>query len=210
MEFEKGIVTKARKEFSKPTQFMAGVTSEKNMINSKLAEFAFAGKSNVGKSSLINAVVGQKKLARTSNTPGRTQQINFFKIGDKIMLADMPGYGYAKVSKSLRKEWDGLMVNYLKGRPNLKRAFVLVDSRRGLKDHDKQLMSILDEAGVQYFIVFTKKDKVGIKEIERLKLETETTIKKNPAAFPEVLFTSSEKKDGIDELRALMISLISN
>jgi GTP-binding protein len=124
------------------------------------------------------------------------------------MLADMPGYGYAKVSKSLRKEWDGLMVNYLKGRPNLKRAFVLVDSRRGLKDHDKQLMSILDEAGVQYFVIFTKKDKIGVKEVERLKLETEATIKKNPAAFPEVLFTSSEKKDGIDELRALMISLV--
>lgn len=208
MEFEKGILPQAKKYFAKPTEFIAGVTSEDNMIQSNLPEFAFAGKSNVGKSSLINALVNNKKLARTSNTPGRTQQINFFKIGDKVMLADMPGYGYAKVSKSLRQEWDGLMVNYLKGRPNLKRAFILIDSRRGLKDHDKQLMSLLDEGGVQYFVIFTKADKVSEKERENLKATTELTIKKNPAAFPEVLFTSSEKKQGIDELRALIISLV--
>lgn len=208
MEFEKGLITKARKYFSAKTEFLAGVTSESNMIQLKLPEFAFAGKSNVGKSSLINAVVGQKKLARTSNTPGRTQQINFFQIGEKIVLADMPGYGYAKVSKSLRQEWDGLMVNYLKGRPNLKRAFILVDSRRGVKDHDKQLMTILDEGGVQYFVIFTKVDKVSEKEKEQLKANTELMLKKHPAAFPEVLFTSAEKNIGIDELRALIIGLI--
>jgi GTP-binding protein len=208
MEFEKNLIKKSNKYFSLPANFIAGVTSEENMIQGSLPEFAFAGKSNVGKSSLLNAVVGNKRLARISNTPGRTQQINFFQIGPKVMLVDMPGYGYAKVSKSLREEWDGLMVNYLKGRPNLKRAFILVDSRRGIKDHDKQLMTILDECGVQYFVIFTKQDQIKADEQKKLKQESELIIKKHPAAFPEVIFTSAEKKEGIDLLRALIIGLI--
>jgi len=198
----------AKKYFSAAPTFIAGVTSEENLPTLKLPEFAFAGKSNVGKSSLINAVTNNSKLARTSNTPGRTQQINFFQIGDKLTIADMPGYGYAKVSKSLRSEWDGLMVNYLKGRPNLCRAFILVDSRRGLKDHDKQLMDILDSCAVQYFVILTKEDEISDSAKIILKENVEKELVKHPAAFPKTILTSSKKKTGIDELRNIILNLI--
>lgn len=191
--------------FKKPVNFVRGVTKYDDLPETNLPEFVFAGKSNVGKSSLINAVLDNKKIARTSNTPGRTQQINFFSIDDIIMLVDMPGYGYAKVAKTLKKEWSGLMFDYFRGRPNLRKVFILVDSRRGLKEHDIELMNLLDECGISYFIVLTKQDKIKQAEIDALNDKMLKQIKKHPACFPNPIWTSSEKKQGIEEVRKIIL-----
>jgi GTP-binding protein len=193
------------KIFTKEVVFVAGVTNYENMINPDLPEFAFAGKSNVGKSSLINAIINNGNMARTSNTPGRTQEINFFSIDGQLMLVDMPGYGYAKVTKTLKEEWAGLITDYFKGRPNLKKAFILIDSRRGIKEHDNELMNLLDECGVSYFIVMTKQDKIKEHEIEILNKETIEKIKKHPACFPTPIWTSAEKRIGIKEVQQTIL-----
>lgn len=187
--------------FAAECTFVLGMASLSQLPASTLPEIAFAGRSNVGKSSLLNALTGRKTLARTSNTPGRTQQINFFNLSERLMLADLPGYGYAKVSKSLSREWNELLRTYLKGRAPLRRACVLIDSRHGIKENDREILEMLDEAAVNYMVVLTKIDKLKKGQLEKRIAETMKTLEKHTAAFPHVFATSSEKGTGIAELR---------
>ena len=199
-------IESARKIFAGTCDFMRGITTLDQLPGDEIPEIAFAGRSNVGKSSLLNALTNRKDLARTSNTPGRTQQLNFFDLGGGVVtLVDMPGYGYAKVSKTMRSDWDNLIFDYLRGRPNLRCVFVLIDSRHGMKDSDEHLMKMLDQAAVPYRIVLTKADKG--KALNDMKAAIAERLKKHAAAWPEVIATSSWKNEGFEELRATIISL---
>lgn len=188
--------------FAGPCDFVAGARLESQLPPARSVEVAFAGRSNVGKSSLINALTGRNSLARTSNTPGRTREINFFDLGGRLMLVDLPGYGYAKASKTEIARWNTLIHQYLRGRAALRRVCLLIDARRGLGDGDRAVMKTLDEAAVVYQVVLTKSDKVKPGERERLRQRTEDELAKHPAAHPEILLTSSAKGEGIAELRA--------
>jgi GTP-binding protein len=196
------------KLFTSKCEFVASADTLDWLPPLDMPEVAFAGRSNVGKSTLINALTGRKKLARTSNTPGRTQQLNFFNIGDVFQLVDMPGYGYAKVSKSKIANWIKVLENYLRGRSTLRLALVLVDSRHGLKQADKDMMDLLNKAAVPYRIILTKADKAKKAELDKTVTEIEKTLKKNPAAFPHPHVTSSDKKNGIDELRQIILNAV--
>ncbi len=205
-EIDAAALRLGEKAFRQPCKFIAGSTKPDNLPPPDAPEIAFAGRSNVGKSSLINALTGQKALARASKTPGRTQQINFFELGEALRLVDLPGYGFAVASKQKIAAWNGLIRAYLKKRFSLKRVCVLVDARHGLKDVDTHMMKLLDEAGVQYLIILTKTDKVKPPALAALKTETETVLKKHPSAFPVVYDTSSVSGAGLPELRAILIS----
>jgi GTP-binding protein len=173
-------------------------------------EVAFAGRSNVGKSSLINALTGQNALARASNQPGRTRQLNFFNLGDRLTLVDMPGYGYAQAAKDVKRDWRGLMFDYLRGRPDLQRVVLLLDARIEVKDSDLAVMKLLDQAAVTYHLVITKADGVKPPALAAKLADVERLAKKHPAAYPEVIATSSETGLGIDVLRAHLATVTSH
>ena len=203
-EFDPAIIELGRVLFAGECDFVRGVVSLDQMPDADLPEIAFAGRSNVGKSSLINALTNRKTLARASNTPGRTREINFFNLAGRLMLADLPGYGYARVPKTQVEIWTRLVNSYLRGRPSLRRACVLVDARHGVKESDVEVMKMLDGAAVSYQIVLTKADKVKAADLTSCLERTKTLLRAHVAAHPEVHVTSSEKGDGIAELRAAL------
>jgi len=205
-EFTAEQIETARKIFSGPCDFIMGVAALSQLPEARLSEIAFAGRSNVGKSSLVNALTGRNTLARTSNTPGRTQELNYFNLGDFIYMVDMPGYGYAKVSKEKIEKWTKLIFSYLRGRPTLRCVFILIDARHGLKESDLELMKMLDETAVSYRIILTKRDKVKNQELQKVIQGIEEKIKKHPAAYPVIHITSSVDNIGLEELRAILLS----
>jgi len=198
-----------RKLFASAWDFLSGAGSLVSLPPVRGVEIAFAGRSNVGKSSLVNALTNRKSLARTSKTPGRTQQINFFKGAGDLVLVDLPGYGFAAAARDKVDQWTGLVHDYLIGRPNLARVYVLIDSRHGLKPQDREVLGYLDRAGVSYAIVLTKIDTIKAQFGEPRILETEAALKKRPAAFPKVFPVSSFDDIGISELRGAIARLLS-
>lgn len=212
------LIEAGRLLFARDVTFLRGVVALDGLPEIGMPEIAFAGRSNVGKSSLINALTGKKGLARTSNTPGRTQELNYFvpdgysgEAGDlpPMALVDMPGYGYAQAPKEQVDAWTKLVFDYLRGRATLKRVYVLIDARHGLKKNDDEVLDLLDKAAVSYQIVLTKTDKIKEAGVPRLVAETLEKIRKRPAAYPFVLATSSEKGHGLDELRAAIVETVS-
>jgi GTP-binding protein len=201
------IAERARKVFAGPIEFLKSAPELQYLPDPDVPEIAFAGRSNVGKSSLLNALTNRKGLARTSNTPGRTQELNFFDVGEplQLRLVDMPGYGFAEAPKDLVKRWKRLVNDYLRGRTALKRALVLVDSRHGLKEVDREMMRMLDDAAVGYHLVLTKSDKVKPSALGPLYETTALEARKHPAAHPAIFTTSSETGSGIAELRTAIL-----
>ena len=201
------LAERARKLFAGPIEFLKSAPELKFLPDPEVPEIAFAGRSNVGKSSLLNALTNRNKLARTSNTPGRTQELNFFDVGQprQLRLVDMPGYGFAEAPKDMVKRWRFLVNDYLRGRAVLKRALVLVDSRHGLKEVDREVMRMLDDAAVSYHLVLTKSDKVKPSGIGALYESTMVEAAKHPAAHPLIFTTSSETGSGIAELRTAIL-----
>jgi GTP-binding protein len=197
----------ARKLFSGPVSFLKSAPELKFLPDPEVPEIAFAGRSNVGKSSLLNRLTNRSGLARTSNTPGRTQELNFFDVGEplRLRLVDMPGYGFAKAPKDVAKRWRFLVNDYLRGRQVLKRTLLLVDSRHGLKEVDREVMKMLDEAAVSYRIVLTKADKIKASELAEVTERTEAQARTHAAAHPEIIATSSERGLGMDRLRGAVL-----
>ncbi len=194
--------------FAGPVTFVKGVVAMSGLPPADRLEVCFAGRSNVGKSSLINALTGRKTLARASNTPGRTQEINYFAMGETRYLVDLPGYGYAEAPLAIVEKWQRLLRAYLAGRQTLRRAFVLIDTRHGVKAVDEEIMKLLDRSAVTFQAVLTKADKVSVVEREATIEQVRAALAKHPAAYPELVVTSSEKGDGIETLRAIIATLV--
>ena len=197
----------ARKLFAGEVDFVKGVVAMDGLPPDRQIEVCFAGRSNVGKSSLINALTGRKGLARASNTPGRTQEINFFSLGEAHYLVDLPGYGFANAPVAVVEKWQRLLKQYLSGRASLRRAFVLVDLRHGIKPVDEEIMTLLDQSAVTFQVVLTKADKVKDAAREKVLAQVREKLAKHPAAYPELLLTSSEKGEGIPLLRSVIATL---
>lgn len=197
-------IEEGRKLFAGECGFFFGAQKLEQLPAGQKPEVAFAGRSNVGKSSLINALTGRKALARASSEPGRTKQLNFFNLADRLTLVDMPGYGFAKASKSVKEDWQGMMFDYLRGRPDLVRVILLIDGRVGMKSSDHEICELLDKAAVVYQPVLTKCDALKASELEKRLEELTISLKSHPAAFPYILPTSSEKLYNIAELRGLL------
>ncbi len=200
-------VEKGRLLFAAGSDFLKGVVAMDGMPPGDRVEVCFAGRSNVGKSTLINAVTGRKALARASNTPGRTQEINFFTIADSHYLVDLPGYGFANAPVNVVEKWQRLLKAYLSGRANLRRAFVLIDSRHGVKKVDEDILTLLDKSAVPFQVVMTKSDKVKASDLEKVLTQVRGALAKHPAAFPELVVTSSDKGEGIATLRAIIAGI---
>ena len=198
--------------FSGPVSFLKSAPKLEFLPDPSVAEIAFAGRSNVGKSSLINALVNRNNLARASNTPGRTQELNFFDVGDPALfrIVDMPGYGYAKAPIATVKKWRHLINDYLRGRVVLKRVFLLIDSRHGIKEVDHEIMAMLDAAAISYRIVLTKTDKIKATELAAVEADTAEKLRKHVAAFPQLSVTSAEKRGGIDALREAVLEAVAS
>jgi len=196
-----------RKLFAGGADFLKGVVAMSGLPPADRPEVCFAGRSNVGKSSLINALTGRKGLARASNTPGRTQEINYFTLGDSRYLVDLPGYGYANAPLDVVRKWQALLRQYLAGRVTLRRAFVLIDARHGVKEVDNEILSLLDTSAVTFQCVLTKADKVKAAERDKVLDQTRAALSRHPAAYPEIIMTSSEKGDGIETMRAIIAGI---
>ncbi|WP_439572854.1 ribosome biogenesis GTP-binding protein YihA/YsxC [Phreatobacter sp.] len=207
------LIEAGRKLFARPWTFWRGTPDMKHLPPMAGVEIAFAGRSNVGKSSLINALVGQNQLARTSNTPGRTQELNFFHVtGDQavdLIVVDMPGYGFAAAPEAKVKAWTAVIHEYLRGRQSLARVYVLVDARHGLKPVDTDVLDMLDKAAVSYQVVLTKADQIDAAALEKLEVATLEALRKRPAAFPQIIATSSRKGAGMPDLRAAIAQVLA-
>ena len=194
--------------FAGPVDFIKGVVAMDGLPPADRPEVCFAGRSNVGKSSLINALTGRKGIARASNTPGRTQEVNFFALAERGYLVDLPGYGFAQAPVAVVQKWQALLKRYLAGRPNLRRAFALIDARHGVKPVDHEIMALLDRSAVPFQVIVTKADKIGAGTLAQTLAQVEGELQKHPAAFPQLVVTSSEKGEGIATLRAIIEGLV--
>ncbi len=207
VEAKAAAIEAGRVLFAQECEFVMGVRTEADLPQAELPEVAFAGRSNVGKSSLLNALTNRRTLARTSNTPGRTREVNFFRLGGRLMLVDLPGYGYARAGKEEIERWNKLIEDYLRGRSNLRRVCLLIDARRGIGAPDRKVMELLDQAAVVYQIVLTKVDKEKAGALARIEQTAAGEIARHGAAYPEILATSAAKKQGLEEVRAAVAAL---
>lgn len=207
MNYDRESIENGRRLFASDCEFVVGAATPESIPPSRMPEIAFAGRSNAGKSSLLNALVGRKALARVSQTPGRTRQINLFRLGSRLMLADLPGYGFAHASKAQQARWGELITGYLVGRSGLRRVVLLIDARRGIMPIDREAMTLLDGAAVSYQLVLTKCDTLNAPTLMRVIETAEAEAARHKAAHPELLATSAIEGDGIPELRASLAAL---